>query len=64
MMTKRGRTKGRDESEIQQEFTDEVTDVFAHLLLLAHFYHIDLEKSLEKWLQWDKEKKINQTEAI
>ena len=53
MMIRQGRNKGKSEKEIKDNFRREVADVFSHVLLLAKFYKIDLEKEVEKkWLKW------------
>jgi len=55
MMIRQGRNKGKSEKEIKNNFRKEVADVFSHVLLLAKFYKIDLEKEVEeKWLKWKK----------
>jgi len=55
MMIKQGRHKGKSPDEIKDNFRKEVADVFSHVLLLAKFYKIDLEKEVgEKWLTWKK----------
>lgn len=55
MMTGKARTKDQTPEEINNNFKDEVADVFSHVLLLANFYNIDLEKAVEeKWLKWSK----------
>ena len=55
MMIKQGRHKGKSPEEIKDNFRKEVADVFSHVLLLAKFYKIDLEKEVgEKWLTWKK----------
>ena len=55
MMIRQGRNKGKSEEEIKENFRNEVADVFSHVLLLAKFYKIDLEKEVEKkWLKWKK----------
>ena len=55
MMIKQGRHKGKTDEEIKSNFRKEVADVFSHVLLLAKFYKIDLEKEVEeKWLKWKK----------
>ncbi len=55
MMIKQGRHKGKSPEEIKDNFQKEVADVFSHVLLLAKFYKIDLEKEVEeKWLKWKK----------
>jgi NTP pyrophosphatase (non-canonical NTP hydrolase) len=56
MMTGKARTKGKSAEEIQVEFRKEVADVFCHVLLLANFYGVDLEKEMDaKWLSRRKE---------
>ena len=51
MLSGKARTKGKSSEEIQSEFHKEVADVFCHILLLARFYNIDIEKEVaEKWL--------------
>lgn len=55
MMIRQGRNKGKSEEEIKDNFRKEVADVFSHVLLLAKFYKIDLEKEVaKKWLKWKK----------
>jgi NTP pyrophosphatase (non-canonical NTP hydrolase) len=55
MMIRKGRSKGKTADEIKDNFRKEVADVFCHVLLLAKFYRIDLEKEVEdKWLKWKK----------
>ncbi|MDO8741803.1 MAG: pyrophosphatase [Candidatus Roizmanbacteria bacterium] len=55
MVIKQGRHKGKSPEEIKDNFRKEVADVFSHVLLLAKFYKIDLEKEVEKkWLKWKK----------
>ena len=55
MMIRKGRNKGKSAEEIKDNFHKEVADVFSHVLLLAKFYKIDLEKEVEeKWLKWKK----------
>jgi len=55
MMIRKGRNKGKSVEEIKENFYKEVADVFSHVLLLAKFYDIDLEKEVEKkWLVWKK----------
>ena len=55
MMIRKGRNKGKSAEEIKDNFRKEVADVFSHVLLLAKFYDIDLEKEVEeKWLKWKK----------
>jgi len=55
MMIRKGRNKGKSAVEIKDNFRKEVADVFSHVLILAKFYDIDLEKEVEeKWLKWKK----------
>lgn len=55
MMIRKGRNKGKSAVEIKDNFRKEVADVFSHVLILAKFYNIDLEKEVEeKWLKWKK----------
>ncbi len=55
MMIRKGRNKGKSAEEIKDNFHKEVADVFSHVLILAKFYNIDLEKEVEeKWLKWKK----------
>ena len=55
MMIRKGRNKGKSAVEIKDNFRQEVADVFSHVLILAKFYNIDLEKEVEeKWLKWKK----------
>ena len=55
MMIRKGRNKGKSAEEIKDNFRKEVADVFSHVLILAKFYDIDLEKEVEeKWLKWKK----------
>jgi NTP pyrophosphatase (non-canonical NTP hydrolase) len=47
----RGRTHGKSQSELKQDLTDEVADLFGHLLLFCQHSDIDLAKAMEeKWL--------------
>jgi NTP pyrophosphatase (non-canonical NTP hydrolase) len=60
MMTGKARTKGKTSEEIQIDFRKEVADVFCHVLLLANFYGVDLEKEMEaKWLSRRKELRLS-----
>ena len=55
MLSGKARTKGKSVSEIESDFRQEVADVFCQVLLLTHFYDIDLEKEVkEKWLSLNK----------
>ncbi|WP_220208398.1 hypothetical protein [Reticulibacter mediterranei] len=60
MLIGKARTKGKSAEEIQIEFRKEVADVFCHVLLLANFYGVDLEKEMDaKWLSRRKELRLN-----
>ena len=53
MMTHKARTKGKTDTELKEEFTKEIADVFCHVLLLSKHYNIDLNKAVQdKWLSW------------
>jgi len=55
MMVGQARKKEKSEKDIVQDFNKEVADVFSHVLLLAKYHKIDLEKEVEeKWLVWSK----------
>lgn len=55
MMIRQGRSKGKTAKQIKEGFNNEVADVFSHVLLLAKFYDVDLEKEVKKkWLKWKK----------
>lgn len=55
MLTGKARTKGKTEKELKNDFAKEVADVFCHVLLLAKFNNVNLEKEIEeKWLAWNK----------
>lgn len=54
-LERKGRTKGKTEEELRAAFAKEVADVFCHVLLLAKFNNVDLDKEVkEKWLIWNK----------
>ncbi len=54
MLTGQARTKGKSPAALQAEFHKEVADVFCHVLLLATFHGVDLEREVaEKWLTWN-----------
>ncbi len=45
------RTSGKTSQELKNSFNEELADVFCHVLLLAQFHDIDLEKEVQnKWL--------------
>lgn len=47
----RGRTHGKSAGELKQDLTDEVADLFGHLLLFCQHNDIDLARAFEdKWL--------------
>jgi len=53
MLSGGARAKGKSAEEMQADFQREAADVFCHVLLLAKFHNIDLEKEIgEKWLVW------------
>lgn len=55
MLEGQGRTKGKSEKALKADFAKEFADVFCHVLLLAKYNHIDLDKEIkEKWLVWNK----------
>lgn len=55
MLKDRARAKGKDKKEMKDDFEKEIADVFCHILLLAKFHKIDIEKVIEeKWLKWTK----------
>ncbi len=55
MMIGQARQKEKLKEELDKDFRKEVADVFAHTLLLAKHYDIDVEKEVEdKWLVWNK----------
>ncbi len=50
------RDKGRDETQLEEDFRAEVSDVLAQVLLIAHRFNIDLEAEIaRKWLVWKPE---------
>ncbi|MEI6533120.1 MAG: pyrophosphatase [Candidatus Roizmanbacteria bacterium] len=53
MKIKQARTKGKTESELNEDFANELADVLAHTLLLAHHNNINISQAIEiKWLSW------------
>ncbi len=55
MMTRQARQKGKTAKEVKADFGKEMADVFCHVLLLADYAGVDLEKEVkEKWLVWAK----------
>ena len=55
MKTKQGRSKGKTDTELNNDFANELADVLAHTLLLAHHNNIDISQAIEsKWLSWIK----------
>lgn len=63
MFSGKARTKGKTPEEIQGELHNEIADVFCQILLLSHFYNVDLEKVIEqKWLLHNQQYKILQAE--
>ncbi len=60
MLIGKARTKGKTAEEIEVEFRKEVADVFCHVLLLANFYGVDLEKEMDaKWLSRKKDLRLS-----
>ena len=56
MMIGQARTKQKSDKELQEDFGDEVADVFCHVLLLANHHGIDIEQKVnDKWLIWSSE---------
>lgn len=54
MMKGRARQKDKTTEQITKEFRQEMADVFCHVLLLAKYNKINLEKEVAaKWLVWD-----------
>ncbi len=55
MMTRQARQKGKTAKEVKADFGKEMADVFCHVLLLADYAGVDLEKEVkDKWLVWAK----------
>lgn len=55
MMSGKARKKDKTKAEITEDFHKEMADVFCHVLLLAKYHGVDLEKEVnEKWLVWGK----------
>jgi NTP pyrophosphatase (non-canonical NTP hydrolase) len=53
MMKGKGRTKGKTEEQLRNDFHKELADVFCHVLLVAHSQKANLEKEVEKkWLKY------------
>lgn len=53
MVQGKARQKGKSKEEIRDDFENEVADVLAHTLLLAKYFHVDLDKVFEgKWVKW------------
>ena len=53
MMKGKGRTKGKSQEELRNDFHKELADVFCHVLLVANSQKADLEKEVEKkWLKY------------
>lgn len=53
MLTDRGRQKGKSKEEIKNEFSRELADVFAYLLLFADSEGIDpIEAVNKKWFSY------------
>lgn len=61
MMTRQARQKGKTAKEVREDFGKEMADVFCHVLLLADYAGVDLQKEVKnKWLVWAKPKKPSQ----
>ncbi len=55
MMVGQARQKGKTKKEITESFNKEVADVFAHTLLLAKHFKVNLPHEIKgKWLSWGK----------
>ncbi len=53
MLTDRGRQKGKSKEEIRNEFSKEIADVFAYLLLFADAEGVDpIEAINKKWFSY------------
>jgi len=51
--TNRGRNRGKSESEIKENFADELADVLGQVFLIADHNNIDIEEALErKWFKY------------
>lgn len=51
------RDKGRSETQLEEDFRAELSDVLAQVLLIAHRFDIDLEGEVaRKWLVWKPER--------
>ncbi|WP_349897881.1 nucleoside triphosphate pyrophosphohydrolase family protein [Parafrigoribacterium soli] len=50
------RDKGRSESQLEQDFRAELSDVLAQVLLVAQRFNVDLEAQVAReWLVWKRE---------
>ena len=50
----RARDKGRTPEEVDQDLRSELSDVLAHVLLIAERFGVDLTAEVEsKWLAWN-----------
>ena len=59
MMTRQARQKGKTAKEVKADFGKEMADVFCHVLLLADYAGVDLEKEVkDKWLVWAKKSTV------
>jgi len=55
MMSGNARKKGQSKQELLSSFKSELSDVFAHVLLIANLFKIDLNEEVKlKWLKWKK----------
>ncbi len=54
MLAGQARQKGKTREELQGEFHQEIADTLCHVLLLARYHGVDLERIIrEKWLSWN-----------
>lgn len=55
MLSGNGRKKGQSDKQLLTAFKSELSDVFAHVLLIANLFKIDLNEEVKiKWLKWKK----------
>ena len=60
MLQGQARAKGKTAEQLQDDFHKEIADVFCHVLLLANYNKVNLEKEInEKWLVWNSEQGDN-----
>ena len=47
-----GRKKGKTQGELEQQFSHEIADLLCHIILLALYHNVDIEKAIkDKWLK-------------